>query len=201
MFKVRAQHYDYFKTQHDDSNTLDTHTHTHAHRDNGDGSFPLSLLHFDPASSNIQYLSPMAGAKVNMILSKTSHFPSHLLTTRGPKHTDSPAALPILSLALSLAEEEGNYMYMLLNYSLPRSGDAATWRNTVIIQGPEACDDPKMSDTIAVSYSPLIFICPVSHCWGPRCPYRISLPLVSPISLCLSLPPDWHHCFEDRWVI
>lgn len=34
--------------------------------------------------------------------------------------------------------------------------DAATWRNMVIIEGPEARDDPKMSSMIVVSYSPMI---------------------------------------------
>lgn len=89
------------------------HTHTYRHRNNADGSFPLSL--FDPASSNIQYLCPKVWAKVNKVSSKTSHFPSHLLTTRGQKHTDNPHP----SLFLSLLEE--NYMYMRLNYSLPMS--------------------------------------------------------------------------------
>lgn len=65
------------------------HTHTHTHTDdNATGSFPLSVSLCGPVSSNMPYLLPTAWAKVNTAPSKTSHFPSHLLTTRGPKHTE-----------------------------------------------------------------------------------------------------------------
>lgn len=84
-------------TRMQDSNTL-RNTHTD---NNAGGSFPLSLFLFDPAPSNIWYLCPIVWAKVNRVPSKTSHFPSHLLTTRGPKHTESPVPAPSPSCSRS----------------------------------------------------------------------------------------------------
>lgn len=127
------------------------------------------LFLFDPALSNILYLCPVVWAKVNIAPSKTSHFPSHLLTTRGPKHTPTPSLLPpCLSPSLILSLTEESYMYMLVNYSLPIR--KMQWlRNTEIIQGPGACDDPKTSGTIAVFYSPLILYAPCHTICGHDC--------------------------------
>lgn len=76
--------------------------HTDTRRDNGaEGCFPLSLFPFDPASSNIQYLHSPAWAKVNTAPSKTSQFPSHLLTAGDPKHTVAPVPSRTLSCSAS----------------------------------------------------------------------------------------------------
>lgn len=56
----------------------------------------------------------------------------------------------------------------------------------MIIQGPEACDDPKMSGTIAVSYSSLI-LCALCHIvWGHKS-FTIFLYPLSPQFLSISV--------------
>lgn len=138
------------------------HTHAHAHTDdNATGFFPLSVSLCGPMSSNMPYLLLTAWAKVNTAPSKTSHFPSHLLTTRGPKHT-AKAPFPKLP-----------YRPILLSFRLwPRRGEKkkafASHTRCLITacprartckkksdfhQKPEACDDPKMSGTIAVFFN------------------------------------------------
>lgn len=103
----KSQHYHpvhYFKTAHTYthiSNTSDPCTYTQT--DNADNSFPLSLSLW-PGVVKHSVPAPEVKAKVNTLPSKTSHFPSHLLTTgQGPKthrHLPSTPLLTLLSFSL-----------------------------------------------------------------------------------------------------
>lgn len=75
----------------------------------------------------------------------------------------------------------------------------------MIIQRPEACDDPKMSGSVAVSYSPLI-LCALCHSvWGHSSftifLYPSSLEI---LSASVYLQTDsakkntWLSCYRDR---
>lgn len=109
-----------------------TKKHTHTHTNNASGSFPLSLFLFDPASLNIWYLCPTVCAKVNIVPSKTSRFPAHLLTTRGPKHTETPVPTPSPSCSLSDSGRGKFHVYSAKLQSAHKQ-HTATWTHTQLL--------------------------------------------------------------------
>lgn len=114
----------------------------------------------DILSFFIGYLWPKAWAKINTVSSTTCHVPCHVICWKlGPKTYRHPCSCANSSSDLSLFVRRREKIWFTKTARKQRCSD---WDvpNTVIIQGPEAGDDPKMSDTIPTSFRPMILSAP-----------------------------------------